>query len=125
MKAVMGDELDVTWKNFSLEQINSKEDEDWKVWEQKDLHEARALLASVAGEAAKKQGNKAFERFHLGLLTARHAGDRIPLNEDAPLIKVAEEAGLDAAQFEKDLKDPELLQTAESLSNDATRPPTP
>ena len=111
VKNVLGDDLDITWKNFSLEQINNKEGDDWKVWEQKSLHEARALLASVAGEAAKRQGNEAFERFHLALLTARHGGgERIALNEDDPIIKVAEESGLDIAQFKKDLEDPALLE---------------
>ena len=110
VKQVLGDDLDITWKNFSLEQINSKEGGDWKVWEQKGLHEARALLASVAGEAAKRQGDEAFDKFHLALLTARHAGDRVPLNEDDPIIKIAEESGLDVAQFKKDLEDPALLE---------------
>lgn len=110
VKQVLGDDLDITWKNFSLEQINSKEGGDWKVWEQKGLHEARALLASVAGEAAKRQGDEAFDKFHLALLSARHAGDRAPLNEDDPIVKIAEESGLDAAQFKKDLEDPALLE---------------
>ena len=110
VKKEYGDNLDITWKNFSLQQINSKEGPDWKVWEQVDLHEARSLLASVAGEAAKRQGGEAFDRFHLALLTARHGGDRIPLNEDQPLIEVAEKAGLDVERFKKDLADPELVQ---------------
>lgn len=111
VKKALGDDIDITWKNFSLEQVNSKEGDDWKVWEQKGLHEARALLASVAGEAAKRQGDEAFERFHLALLTARHGGDqRVPLNEDDPLIKIAEDSGLDITRFKKDLEDPELVQ---------------
>ena len=102
--------LDVTWKNFSLEQVNSKEGPEWKVWEEKGLDEARALLASVAGEAAKRQGGEAFDRFHLALLTARHGGGRVALNEVDSLVKVAEDAGLDAAQFRKDLDDPGLVK---------------
>ena len=77
-----------------------------------DLREARALLASVAGEAAKRQGNpEAFDKFHLALLTARHAGDRLPLNQDEPLIAIAEQAGLDVEQFKKDLDNPDVLAT--------------
>ena len=110
MKAEYGDNLEINWRHFSLEQINSGNGPEWKVWERKELREARALLASVAGEAAKRQGDKdAFDKFHMALLTARHAGDRVPLNEDAPLIEAAEKAGLDVERFKKDLDDPELL----------------
>ena len=110
VKAEYGDNLEINWRHFSLEQINSRNGPEWKVWERKELREARALLASVAGEAAKRQGDKdAFDKFHMALLTARHAGDRVPLNEDAPLIEAAEKAGLDVERFTKDLDDPELL----------------
>ena len=110
VKKEYGDNLDISWKNFSLQQINSKEGPEWKVWEQVDLHEARSLLAAVAGEAARRQGEEAFDRFHMALLTARNRGrDRIPLNEDQPLIEVAQQAGLDVERFEKDLGDPELV----------------
>lgn len=110
VKQEYGDNLQINWRHFSLEQINSRNDPDWKVWEQMDVREARALLASVAGEAAKRQNDpEAFDRFHLALLTARHAGDRVPLNEDEPLIAIAEQAGLDVEQFKKDLDDPDVL----------------
>ena len=110
MKAEYGDNLEINWRHFSLEQINSRNGPEWKVWERNGLREARALLASVAGEAARRQGDTdAFDRFHMALLTARHAGDRVPLNEDAPLIAIAERAGLDVERFKKDLDDPALL----------------
>ena len=112
VKQEYGDNLQINWRHFSLEQINSRNGPDWKVWEQMDVREARALLASVAGEAAKRQNDpEAFDRFHLALLTARHAGDRLPLNEDEPLIAIAEQAGLDVEQFKKDLDDPDVLAT--------------
>ena len=110
VKQEYGDNLQINWRHFSLEQINSRNGPDWKVWEQMDVREARALLSSVAGEAAKRQDDpEAFDRFHLALLTARHAGDRVPLNEDEPLIAIAEQAGLDVEQFRKDLNDPNVL----------------
>ena len=65
----------------------------------------------VAGEAARLQGCDAFQRFHLALLTARHAGNgRIALNQDAPLAAVAEESRLDAGRFREDLADRGLLE---------------
>ena len=110
VKQEYGDNLQINWRHFSLEQVNSRNGPDWKVWEQMDVREARALLSSVAAEAAKRQGNSAaFDRFHLALLTARHGGDRLPLNQDEPLVAIAEEAGLDVEQFKKDLDNPEVL----------------
>ena len=103
--------MEITWKNFSLQQVNSKEGPEWKVWEQPDTHEARSLVAAIAGEAARRQGEAAYERFHLALLTARHGGEeRIALNRKGPLIGIAEEVGLDVDRFREDLKDPELVK---------------
>ena len=121
VKQEYGDNLEINWRHFSLEQINSKNGPDWKVWNEMGLREARALLASVAGEAAKRQGNpEAFDRFHLGLLKARHAGDRTPLNQDEPLLKIAEEAGLNVERFEKDLNDPDTLAAVVADHEEAT-----
>ena len=39
VKRTYKDDLDITWKNFSLQQVNSKEGPEWKVWEQSDLTE--------------------------------------------------------------------------------------
>ena len=112
VKKEYGDDLQINWRHFSLQQINSREGDDWKVWDELDLREARSLLSSAAAEAAKRQNNpEAFDRFHLALLTARHAGDRVPLNQDEPLLKIAEEAGLDVERFKKDLDDPDVLKT--------------
>ena len=111
VKKVYGENLEITWKNFSLEQVNSKEDEDWKAWEQGEPTERRSLLAAMASEAARRQGPELYEKFHLALLTARHGSDdRIALNEEEPLIKIAEEVGLDVGRFREDLKDRDLAK---------------
>ena len=109
VKKTYGDNLDITWKNFSLEQINSKEGPEWKAWEQSDVGARRSLMAAMAAEAARRQGQELFEKFHLALLTARHGGEgRLALNEEAPILEVAEEVGLDVERMKKDMKDPEL-----------------
>ena len=103
--------MKINWKNFLLEQVNKKEGDDSKVWDDPDLHSARALLSLVAAEAARRQGDEAFDKFHLALLTARHGGDeRIPLNEDEALVGIAKDAGLDVGRFQEDLKDKELIK---------------
>ena len=110
VKGDYGDKLEITWKNFQLEQVNRKEGPEWKVWEQPDEHQARSLVAAKAGEAARLQGREHFDRFHLALLRARHAGDgRIPLNEDGPIERLAEDAGLDVGRLRADMKGRSLL----------------
>ena len=113
VKKAYGDNLDITWRNFSLEQNahNLKEglDSDWKVWDQDDPAQGRSLLSQIAAEAAKRQGDDAHARFHLALLTARHGGEgRISLGDEDAILKVAEDAGLDAGRMREDMKDPEL-----------------
>ena len=109
VKKVYGDDLEITWKNFSLEQINSKEGPEWKSWEQGEPTERRSLLSQMAAEAARRQGRELYDKSHLAWLTARHGGDdRIALNEEEPLIELAKDVGLDVGRFQEDLKDREL-----------------
>ncbi len=123
VKQIYKEDLDITWKNFSLEQnafaIKQKAEEtesDWKVWEQEDKGEGRSLIGQIAAEAARRQGPELYDKFHLTLLTARHGGDsRIALNEEEPLVELAGEVGLDTSQFREDLRDPQL---AEAIGSD-------
>ena len=108
--------MEITWRNFSLEQnaftIKQKSEgteSDWKVWEQEDVTQGRSLMSQIAAEAARRQGPEVYDKFHLALLTARHGGDgRIALNEEEPLVELAQKVGLDAAKFREDLRDPDL-----------------
>ena len=113
MKKAYGDNLNITWRNFSLEQNahNLKEglDSDWKVWDDDDPTQRRSLVAQIAAEAAKRQGDEAHAKFHLALLTARHGGEgRVSLSDEDAILEVAENAGLDAGRMREDMKDPEL-----------------
>lgn len=111
VKKVYGESLDITWKHFSLEQVNGRHGPDWKVWEQPDTHNGGSILSLRAGEAARLQGKQEFERFHLALLTARHGGNgRIPLDQVEPLVSVASEVGLDVSLFRGSLSDRRLLR---------------
>jgi predicted DsbA family dithiol-disulfide isomerase len=98
-----GDNLDVTWRYLSLEQINTNEGDDWKIWEQPDNYPMRSRWAFRGAEAARKQGDEAFERFHLNLLTARHV-DRKELTTQDTVFEAAQEAGLDMDQFKTDFE---------------------
>ena len=113
VKKAYGDNLNITWRNFSLEQNahNLKEglDSDWKVWDDDDTSQRRSLVAQIAAEAAKRQGDDAHAAFHLALLTARHGGEgRVSLSDEDAILEVASNAGLDAGRMREDMKDPEL-----------------
>ncbi len=109
VKEAYGDgKLQVEWHDFPLEQVNSVQGPEWKLWEQPDDYRSKGLWAFRAGEAAKLQGPEAFERFHLALLTARHV-DRKDVADRSVLLDVARESGLDVGKFESDLSDRGLM----------------
>jgi len=117
VKEHYGDDLKLNWRNFSLQQINAKDPGDWRVWQEEDYTSTRSLMASIAGEAAQRQGDELFDKFFLALLTERHGGSRAPLNDDSMFIKLAEGCGLNIEQFKSDIKDPKLV---EIIANDHT-----
>ena len=96
------------WHSFPLEQVNSTQGAEWKLWEQPDGYKSRSLWAFRGGEAAKLQGKELFERFHQAVLRARHVEDR-DIADPKVLIRVATEAGLDADRFRQDLPNRNLL----------------
>jgi 2-hydroxychromene-2-carboxylate isomerase len=97
--------VDVSWRYFSLTQVNSKE-EGWTAWDAPAGERVRGRLAFMAAEAARRQDR--FEPFHATLLRARHEG-RINIDEVEAIEQVAEESGLELERFRRDLADPTIL----------------
>jgi predicted DsbA family dithiol-disulfide isomerase len=109
-RAKRGERLDVTWRHFLLDQVNSKEGPGWKLWEQPEERQGKTMVAQRAGEAARRQEQDVFERFHLALLIARHGGEgRIALDDVKALTELARRAGLDVERFTRDLADHSVL----------------
>ncbi len=104
-----GPRLQVTWKCFVLEEINKKQPPEWHVWDQPDDYPSRGLPAFRAAEAARRQGEEAYARMHWGLLEGRHQR-RKDFREPADIESIARDAGLDMAQFRRDVADRSLLQ---------------
>ncbi len=117
MKKVLGDRLSIEWYDFPLEQVNSTQGSEWKLWEQPDEFKSRGLWAFRGGEAARLQGRESFERFHIALLRARHVENRTIASPEV-LIQVAGEAGLNVDRFRHDLSDRNLLA---KIGEDYTR----
>lgn len=106
----------VTWKCFSLEQVNSKEGPEWKIWDQPPDYVGRGLRAFRASEAARRQGDELWGRFHMNVLTAYHR-DKRDIDDEAVLREIAWESGLDMARFDADYRDRSTLQ---ALARDHT-----
>ncbi len=104
----MGPNLILSWRYFSLEQANQQQEPEWKLWEQPEDHPSRGLRAFWAAEAARRQGEDAFDCFHITLLRARHEQQR-DIADMNTLAEVAKSAGLDMTQFQKDIADRRLL----------------
>ena len=102
--------IEVRWRYFSLTQVNSKDD-GWTVWDAPPTERVRGRLAFEAAEAARRQGR--FDQMHRALLDARHR-DRLDLDDDAIIERVASETGLDLERFRRDLADPSVLDALAS-----------
>lgn len=108
VQAALGDALRVTWRYFPLEQVNSAEGPEWKLWEQPEGYRSRGLPAFRAAEAARRQGDEAFAAIHVALLRARHE-DGADIAKRETLVSTAKATGLDLDRFERDLGDRALL----------------
>jgi predicted DsbA family dithiol-disulfide isomerase len=108
VKEDMGGKLAINWKYFSLEQVNSQNGPDWKLWEQPEDYPSRGRRAFQAAEAARRQSEAAFSRFHMALLRARHEQSR-DIADVNTLIEVAKSSGLAMPRFQEDLSNRQLL----------------
>ncbi len=108
VKTELGDALEINWRYFPLEQVNAVEGPEWKLWEQPSSYFSRGRGAFHGAIAARRQGEDAFEAFHYGLLHAKHVEDKNHGRRDV-VTAVAAGAGLEIAQFERDLDDNSLL----------------
>ena len=108
VKTALGDDIDFVWRSFPLEQVNSAEGPEWKLWEQKDNYVSRALYAFRGAEAAKLQGPDHFINYHFSILDARHVEDKNIGRKDV-VIEAARTAGLDVDAFQAALEDRALL----------------
>jgi predicted DsbA family dithiol-disulfide isomerase len=108
VKEQVGDLLDVNWRYFPLEQVNSPEGPEWKLWEQPADYRSRGRAAFHGAIAARQQGDDAFERFHYAMFDLKHAEGKDHGKRET-VLEAAEAAGLDLEKFTHDLDDATLL----------------
>lgn len=109
LEEALGDQVEITWRAFPLEQVNSTNGPDWKLWEHPEDSFSQSLLAFQAAKAAARQGPEAFTRYHYALMELRHVTRRT-LTRKATLIELARQTELDVERFTTDLDDPALLE---------------
>jgi predicted DsbA family dithiol-disulfide isomerase len=112
VRETTGQEVNVDWQPFSLEQVNSdNKGGEIKFWEQPGAVDGtdNTLLSHRAGLAAKRQGEEAFESFFIALLKLRHE-ERKSLTEPEVMEEAVAISGIDMARFREDLADPDLLR---------------
>tara|TARA_B100001013_G_C24414561_1_gene365279 strand:- start:12 stop:575 length:564 start_codon:yes stop_codon:yes gene_type:complete len=114
LKQDMGKDLNIRWRSFALEQINSKEGEDWKAWEQGEEYISRGLWALRGGIASRKQGDNQHISYMKSILTAKHV-NRVDIRAMDAIVDIAKTCDLDLALFTRDLEDESSLT---EISND-------
>ena len=107
----LGDELELNWRYFPLEQVNAK-DPEFRLWEQPNDGTSSSLRSFQGAHAAARQGEEAFKRFHASLYRKRHEDGR-NLGQQDVLEAAAEDAGLDLEQFRRDLASDEVFPIIE------------
>ena len=108
VKEELGDDLQINWRSFALEQVNSKEGDDWKAWEQGPEYVSRGLWPLRGGIAARAQGTDAHNRYMDKILEAKHVNREDVRTRDA-VLEIAELASLDIDKFIEVLDDPGTL----------------
>jgi len=108
----------IEWRYFSLEQINTPPDSDWKIWNQ--LHDYagakegwenfRGLNLFWGAEAIRRQSSTAFQTFRAHAYEARHT-DKSDVATRAGVAAVAARCGIDMARYHADVQDRSLLST--------------
>jgi predicted DsbA family dithiol-disulfide isomerase len=109
--------VSITWRYFSLEQVNAPADANWYVWDQPDdytgLREGwssyRGLHAFWAAEAVRRQGEAEFNRFRTALYDARHERNVDVASRDS-VAEIAATCDVDMALFSHDVHDRSLLE---------------
>lgn len=107
----MGDDLQIKWRSFALEQVNSKEGEDWRAWEQGSDYVSRGLWPLRGGIAARRQSEEAHIAYMETLLELKHV-EREDIRSREAVVEVAKKIGapvINVERFEADIDDPETL----------------
>jgi predicted DsbA family dithiol-disulfide isomerase len=99
----LGDDLQVTWKAFLLEQANSRRGDEWKAWKDRRFTSRDIPPHEAAKSILAEHGAEAFDRFHISTFRAYHQ-DKRDIANPLELLAIAREVDLDIAVLADDLR---------------------
>jgi hypothetical protein len=103
VKEKLGDDLQMTWKAFLLEQVNSRRGDTWKAWEDRRFTSRDIPPHEAAKSILANCGQDAFERFHMAMFRAYHENKRDIANP-LELLAIAREEDIDTTVVAEDLR---------------------
>lgn len=109
--------LDITWRYFSIEQVNKAPDAP-NVWDHPNDGTSSTMRAFQGVHAAGKQGEDRYLEYMAALFNQRHVNKR-NLGTQAILEETATQVGLDLEQFRTDLQSDEVLGIFQSDHTEA------
>lgn len=104
----LGESLELRYRSFALEQVNSDQGEDWKAWEQGEDYLSRGLWPLRGGIAARMQSAEA-HRNYMATLQEFKFVERGDIRSRTVVVEMASTAGLDMVRFVADIDDPARL----------------
>lgn len=93
-----GREFTLTWRTFSLKEVNRRADEDSFLTDSPE--QSVSILALMLAKAAQANGTEVFDRFHEATFEAMQGQHR--KLEKLDLLGLARDAGVDVDRFEKE-----------------------
>jgi hypothetical protein len=99
----LGDTLQITWRSFLLEQINSRRGDTWKAWEDRRFTSRDIPPHEAVKSVLAEQGIDAFKRFHMATFRAYH-NDKRDLSNPLELLAIAREMDIDTTSLSEDLR---------------------
>ena len=103
MKDKLGEDLNIIWKSFLLEQVNSRRGLEWKAWEDPRFTSRDMPPHEAAKSILAEQGEDAFNRFHIAVFRAHHQQKRDIANP-LELMQLAREVDVDTTVLAEDLR---------------------
>ena len=110
VKEELGEDLQINWRSFALEQVNSTQGDNWKAWEQGHDYVSRGLWSLRGGIAARQQGSGIHNEYMAGILHAKHV-ERTDIRTRESIIEIASTIKLDINRFIEVLDDSKTLKT--------------
>ena len=111
--------IDITWKPFLLEQINSENDDDWFAWDQ-DLSEyvSRGIWPHLGGIAARNISKEAGHNYMKAIFEDKHV-KRIDVRSREYIIDLSKSLDIYSEQFVADIDSNDSLEIISSSHKEA------